>query len=73
MTDKSYLFHHAGKQFVSHQSVYHMAKEHACNVKLRWIKAAGVRQIAFTISTLTQPFSRDKPKNKRSDPPPEYS
>ena len=29
MTDKSYVFHQAGKQFASHQSVYHMAKEYA--------------------------------------------
>ena len=29
MTDKSYVFHHAGKQFASHQSVYHMAKAYA--------------------------------------------
>jgi hypothetical protein len=29
MTDKSYVFHHTGKQFASHQSVYHMAKEYA--------------------------------------------
>ena len=29
MTDKSYLFKQTGKQFASHQSVYHMAKEYA--------------------------------------------
>ena len=29
MTDKSYVFHQSGKQFASHQSVYHMAKEYA--------------------------------------------
>ena len=29
MTDKSYVFHQPGKQFASHQSVYHMAKEYA--------------------------------------------
>jgi len=29
MTDKSYVFHRSGKQFASHQSVYHMAKEYA--------------------------------------------
>ena len=29
MTDKSYIFHRTGKQFASHQSVYHMAKEYA--------------------------------------------
>ena len=27
MTDKSYVFHQAGKRFASHQSVYHLAKE----------------------------------------------
>jgi transposase-like protein len=29
MTDKSYVFHQPGKQFASHQSVYHFAKEYA--------------------------------------------
>jgi hypothetical protein len=29
MTDKSYVFQQTGKQFASHQSVYHMAKEYA--------------------------------------------
>ena len=29
MTDKSHVFHQTGKQFSSHQSVYHMAKEYA--------------------------------------------
>jgi len=29
MTDKSYVFKQTGKQFASHQSVYHMAKEYA--------------------------------------------
>jgi transposase-like protein len=29
MTDKSHVFHQSGKQFASHQSVYHMAKEYA--------------------------------------------
>ena len=29
MTDKSHIFHRPGKQFASHQSVYHMAKEFA--------------------------------------------
>jgi len=29
MTDKSHVFHQTGKQFASHQSVYHMAKEYA--------------------------------------------
>lgn len=29
MTDKSYLFHRTGKQFASHRSVYHFAKEYA--------------------------------------------
>ena len=29
MTDKSYVFRPTGKQFASHQSVYHMAKEYA--------------------------------------------
>ena len=29
MMDKSYVFHQAGKQFASHQIVYHMAKEDA--------------------------------------------
>jgi len=29
MTDKSYVFHKPGKRFVSHHSVYHMAKESA--------------------------------------------
>lgn len=29
MTDKSHVFHQTGKQFTSHQSVYHMAKEYA--------------------------------------------
>ena len=29
MTDKSYVFQHAGKQFSSHQTVYHLAKEYA--------------------------------------------
>ena len=29
MTDKSNVFHQTGKQFTSHQSVYHMAKEYA--------------------------------------------
>jgi transposase-like protein len=29
MTDKSYVFHQPGKQFASHQSVLHMAKEFA--------------------------------------------
>jgi hypothetical protein len=28
MTDKSYVFRSTGKQFASHQSVYHMAKEY---------------------------------------------
>ena len=29
MTDKSYVFRPTGKQFASHQSVYHVAKEYA--------------------------------------------
>ncbi len=29
MTDKSYVFQHAGQQFSSHQTVYHFAKEYA--------------------------------------------
>jgi transposase-like protein len=29
MTDKSYVFQRAGKQFSSHQTVYHLAKEYA--------------------------------------------
>jgi transposase-like protein len=29
MTDESYVFQHAGKQFSSHQTVYHLAKEYA--------------------------------------------
>jgi len=29
MTDKSYVFQQTGKQFASHQSVYHMAKKYA--------------------------------------------
>jgi hypothetical protein len=29
MTDKSYVFHQAGKQFSSHESVWHFAREYA--------------------------------------------
>lgn len=31
MTDKSYVFHHIGSKFSSHESVYHFAKEFARN------------------------------------------